>query len=55
MIIQNNIEELLLRALICFQFKGKKTIKLEEQIAKIAVIMSSIYTQNYLRENISNN
>ena len=38
----------------CFQFKGKKTIRLEKQIFKIAANMSSIAAQNYLRENIAN-
>lgn len=37
-----------------FQFKGNKTIRLEEQIYNIAVNISSIAAQNYLRENIAN-
>ena len=38
----------------CFYFKGKNTLRLEEQISKIAVNMSSIAAQNYLRENVVN-
>ena len=38
----------------CFKFKGKKTLRLEEQISKIAINMSSIAAQNYLRGNIAN-
>ncbi|WP_278248754.1 transposase family protein [Clostridium botulinum] len=38
----------------CFQFKGKKTIRLEEQISRIATNMSSIVAQKYLRVNIAN-